>query len=68
VECLYRLQRATLLGDVAKIEELVFQMRDDHLELAEYLSELASSFQHEEIIRLIERIREKNEQPATKSI
>jgi signal transduction histidine kinase/ligand-binding sensor domain-containing protein/CheY-like chemotaxis protein len=65
---LERLQRATLLGDVSTIEDLVYQIRDHDLELAELLAELASSFRHEEILRLIRGTRDKDEEPASRSI
>ena len=53
VEIIDRLKEATELSDAAMIDEVVEEIRTEHVELAEALSEFARNFVYEDILALV---------------
>jgi uncharacterized damage-inducible protein DinB len=55
------LERATILGDLDEIDRLARQIEEQDQELANGIASLADRFEHEQILVLIERSRNPDE-------
>jgi CheY-like chemotaxis protein len=62
-QLLESLNDATILGNVTRIESLIYQIGDLDPEVSEALAIMARNFKHDEILILIQKIREKDEEP-----